>query len=107
MRIASWNVNSLRVRLPQLLEWLSATAPDVVALQETKLPEEGFPAAELAVAGYQSVWSGQKTYNGVATLARSALSDVLCDMPGYDDPQRRILANQLRRATADGQFLFQ
>ncbi|HEV7432801.1 MAG TPA: exodeoxyribonuclease III [Steroidobacteraceae bacterium] len=92
MRIASWNVNSLRVRLPQLLEWLRATAPDVVALQETKLSEEAFPAAELAVAGYQSVWSGQKTYNGVATLARSELSDVLCDMPGYDDPQRRILA---------------
>jgi exodeoxyribonuclease-3 len=92
VRIASWNVNSLRVRLPQLLEWLAATAPDVVALQETKLTEEDFPAAELAVAGYQSVWSGQKTYNGVATLARRELSDVLCDMPGYDDPQRRILA---------------
>ncbi len=92
MRIASWNVNSLRVRLPQLLEWLRAAAPDVVALQETKLSEDAFPAAELAAAGYQSVWSGQKTYNGVATLARSDLGDVLCDMPGYDDPQRRFLA---------------
>ncbi len=95
MRIASWNVNSLRVRLPQLLDWLRTAAPDVVALQETKLSEESFPAAELAQAGYQSVWSGQKTYNGVATLARSALTDVLCDMPGYDDPQRRILAAQV------------
>ena len=92
MKLASWNVNSLRVRLPQLLEWLRATVPDVVALQETKLSGDAFPAAELAVAGYQSVWSGQKTYNGVATLARSELSEVLCDMPGYDDPQRRILA---------------
>lgn len=92
MRIASWNVNSLRVRLPQLLEWLRDTAPDVVALQETKLSEDAFPAAELAVAGYQSVWSGQKTYNGVATLARGELREVVCDMPGYDDPQRRVLA---------------
>jgi exodeoxyribonuclease-3 len=96
VRIASWNVNSLRVRLPQLLEWLRTTAPDVVALQETKLSAESFPAAELALAGYQSVWSGQKTYNGVATLARSDLSDVVCDMPGYDDPQRRILAANVR-----------
>ncbi len=78
--------------MPQLLDWLRTAAPDVLALQETKLPEENFPAAELAQAGYQSVWSGQKTYNGVATLARSELSNVLCDMPGYDDPQRRILA---------------
>jgi exodeoxyribonuclease-3 len=92
VRIASWNVNSLRVRLPQLLDWLRTAAPDVLALQETKCSEESFPAAELAQAGYQSVWSGQKTYNGVATLARSALSNVLCDMPGYDDPQRRVLA---------------
>ncbi|GAC1461069.1 MAG: exodeoxyribonuclease III [Steroidobacteraceae bacterium] len=92
MRIATWNVNSLRVRLPQLLEWLRTSAPDVVALQETKLPEEGFPVAELLAAGYRSAWSGQKTYNGVALLARTEPADVLRDMPGYDDPQRRILA---------------
>jgi exodeoxyribonuclease III len=92
VRIATWNVNSLRVRLPQLLEWLRATAPDVVALQETKLTDEAFPAAELLAAGYRSVWSGQKTYNGVAILAHAEPGEVLRDMPGYDDPQRRVLA---------------
>jgi exodeoxyribonuclease III len=92
VRIATWNVNSLRVRLPQLLEWLGARAPDVVALQETKLTDDAFPAAELRAAGYHSAWSGQKTYNGVAVLARAELSDVVRDLPEYDDPQRRVLA---------------
>ena len=92
MRIATWNVNSLRVRLPQLLEWLAASAPDVVALQETKLTDDAFPADELRAAGYHCVYSGQKTYNGVATLARTELHEALRDMPGYDDPQRRVLA---------------
>ena len=92
MRIATWNVNSLRVRLPQLLEWLAASAPDVVALQETKLSDADFPAAELLAAGYHSVYAGQKTYNGVATLARAEPGAVLRDLPGYDDPQRRVLA---------------
>jgi exodeoxyribonuclease-3 len=96
VRIATWNVNSLRVRLPQLLEWLAASAPDVVALQETKLTDDAFPADELRAAGYHCVYSGQKTYNGVATLARTELGtellDVLRDIPGYDDPQRRVLA---------------
>jgi exodeoxyribonuclease-3 len=92
VRVATWNVNSLRVRLPQLLEWLRANAPEVVALQETKLLDEAFPAAELRAAGYRSVWSGQRTYNGVAILAREDPGEVLRDMPGYDDPQRRVLA---------------
>jgi exodeoxyribonuclease III len=92
VRIATWNVNSLRVRLPQLLEWLRASAPDVVALQETKLSDDAFPAAELLEAGYQSVCSGQSSYNGVALLSRTAPGQVRRDMPGYDDPQRRILA---------------
>jgi exodeoxyribonuclease-3 len=92
VRVATWNVNSLRVRLPQLLQWLESSAPDVVALQETKLPDEGFPTSELLAAGYSSVWCGQKSYNGVATLARTAPGEVLRDMPGYDDPQRRVLA---------------
>ena len=92
MRIATWNVNSLRVRLPQLLEWLAASAPDVVALQETKLSDDAFPAGELRAAGYHCVYSGQKTYNGVATLARTELHEALRDIPGYDDPQRRVLA---------------
>ena len=92
VRIASWNVNSLRVRLPQLLGWLSTAAPDVLALQETKLTDDAFPVAELQAAGYASVFSGQKSYNGVAILARSPPSEVVCDLPGYDDPQRRVLA---------------
>jgi exodeoxyribonuclease III len=92
VRIATWNVNSLRVRLPQLLEWLPGANADVVALQETKLTDDAFPAAELLAAGYRSVWSGQKTYNGVALLARTEPAAVLRDMPGFDDPQRRVLA---------------
>jgi exodeoxyribonuclease III len=92
VRIATWNVNSLRVRLPQLLEWLAASVPDVVALQETKLTDDAFPADELRAAGYHCVYSGQKTYNGVATLARTELHGALRDIPGYDDPQRRVLA---------------
>lgn len=98
MRIATWNVNSLRVRLPQLLEWLAAHSPDVMALQETKLTDDAFPSAELAAAGYRSVCSGQKTYNGVALLARSAgfgageLQDSAPGIAGFDDPQRRVLA---------------
>ncbi|TAM32315.1 MAG: exodeoxyribonuclease III [Rhodanobacter sp.] len=92
MKIASWNVNSLNVRLPHLLQWLADAQPDVVALQETKLEDAKFPADALAAAGYRSVYSGQKTYNGVAILARDELHDVVTDIPGLDDPQRRILA---------------
>src|SRR6185312_12835642 len=95
MKIASWNVNSLKVRLPQLTQWLADASPDIVALQETKLEDAKFPAAELAAAGYRSVYSGQKTYNGVAILAREGLgefADVVTDIPGLEDPQRRILA---------------
>ena len=92
MRIATWNVNSLRVRLPQLLEWLTTADVDVVALQETKLTDDAFPSAELQAAGYHSVCSGQKTYNGVAILARGEPADVVREIHGYDDPQRRVLA---------------
>jgi exodeoxyribonuclease III len=92
VRIATWNVNSLRVRLPQLLEWLAGARPDVVALQETKLADAAFPGEELRAAGYHSVCSGQKTYNGVAIMARTPPADAQRDMPGFDDPQRRVLA---------------
>lgn len=96
MKIASWNVNSLKVRLPHLTQWLATAQPDVVALQETKLEDAKFPVDELAAAGYRVVHSGQKTYNGVALLARDAttcaFTDVVTDIPGLDDPQRRILA---------------
>lgn len=92
MKIASWNVNSLKVRLPQLTEWAAEAKPDVIALQETKLEDAKFPVDELAAAGYRAVYSGQKTYNGVAILARDEPADVITDIPGLDDPQRRILA---------------
>jgi exodeoxyribonuclease-3 len=92
MQIVTWNVNSLRVRLPQLLDWLAANRPDMVALQETKLVNEVFPAAELAAAGYQCAFNGQKTYNGVAILARTPLSESVLEIPSFDDQQRRVLA---------------
>ena len=92
LKIASWNVNSLNVRLPQVLAWSADAVPDVLALQETKLMDDRFPVDELAAAGYQSVFSGQKTYNGVAILSREQAADVLTDIPGLDDPQRQILA---------------
>lgn len=92
MKIASWNVNSLNVRLPHVLAWCDVAQPDVLALQETKLPDDRFPAEDLMAAGYHSVFSGQKTYNGVAVLSREPASDPVTDVPGLDDPQRRILA---------------
>lgn len=95
MRIASWNVNSLKVRLPQVLTWLETQKPDVLALQETKLVDAAFPQEAFAQAGYQSVCSGQKTYNGVALLARQPMTEILTDPPDWVDPQRRILAATL------------
>jgi exodeoxyribonuclease-3 len=92
LKIASWNVNSLSVRLPQVLAWSVAARPDVLALQETKLTDDRFPVAELQAAGYHSLFSGQKTYNGVAVLSRQRAVDPVTDIPGLDDPQRRILA---------------
>ncbi len=91
-KIASWNVNSLKVRLPHVLAWVDGAQPDVLALQETKLTDDRFPVQELADEGYHSVFSGQKTYNGVAILSREEALDPVTDIPGLDDPQRRILA---------------
>jgi len=92
LKIASWNVNSLNVRLPHVLAWVEDARPDVLALQETKLPDDRFPAEALREAGYQSVFSGQKTYNGVAVLSRQPAAEPVTDIPGLDDHQRRILA---------------
>jgi exodeoxyribonuclease-3 len=92
MKIASWNVNSLNVRLPHVLAWSAEARPDILALQETKLPDDRFPADSLREAGYHSVYSGQKTYNGVAVLSREPAEDPVTDIPGLEDPQRRILA---------------
>ena len=98
MKIASWNVNSLNVRLPHLQQWLADFAPDVVGLQETKLEDHRFPDAALAELGYRSVFHGQKTYNGVALLARGrALDEVQVAIPGFEDDQARAIA-----ATVDG-----
>jgi len=91
MKIASWNVNSLNVRLPQVLAWLAAEQPDVLALQETKLVDENFPRAEIEAAGYHAVYAGQKTYNGVALLSRQPAQSVVTGIPGLDDAQRRVL----------------
>lgn len=92
VKIASWNVNSLNVRLPHVLAWCDLAEPDILALQETKMTDDKFPADALTEAGYQSVFSGQKTYNGVAILSKQAATDVVTDVPDLDDPQRRILA---------------
>ncbi len=93
MNIATWNVNSLRVRLPHALNWLDAAQPDVLALQETKTVDANFPLAALAGVGYQALFSGQPQYNGVALLAREALGNAVTQLPGLeDDPQRRLLA---------------
>ena len=93
MKIASWNVNSLNVRLPQLQQWLAEFSPDVVGLQETKLEDHRFPDDALLEAGYRSVFHGQKTYNGVAILARDrSIADVQVAIPGFDDPQARAIA---------------
>ncbi|QQP94640.1 exodeoxyribonuclease III [Lysobacter enzymogenes] len=92
MKIVSWNVNSLNVRLPHLQQWLEAFAPDIVALQETKLEDSRFPDTALAEAGYRSVFAGQKTYNGVAILSREAAQDVQVGIPGFDDEQQRVIA---------------
>jgi exodeoxyribonuclease III len=91
MLIATWNVNSLRVRLPQLTTWLASNPVDVIALQETKVPDEGFPFAEIEALGYRAVASGQKSYNGVAILSKLPIRDVVHGMPGYVDDQKRVL----------------
>ena len=92
MKIASWNVNSLKIRLPQLIEWLDSRRPDIVCLQETKLEDHNFPCAEIEAAGYETCFSGQKTYNGVALLSRIPLSDVVCGNPHFPDEQKRLIA---------------
>jgi exodeoxyribonuclease-3 len=92
MKIATWNVNSLTVRLPQVLDWLAANPVDVLCLQETKLTDDKFPYAEFAAAGYQAQWFGQKTYNGVALLSREPALEVVKNIPGFADEQARVIA---------------
>ncbi len=95
MKIATWNVNSLNVRLPHVLEWLASAEPDVLVLQEIKQVTEAFSEEAFKEAGYQAIASGQKTYNGVAVISRKPAVDYVTDFPGFDDPQRRILASTI------------
>lgn len=92
MKIASWNVNSLRVRLPQVVDWIGDRQPDVLAVQETKLTDENFPAEEIAAAGYEAVFSGQKTYNGVALLSRLPVEKVDARFAELEAEERRTIA---------------
>lgn len=100
-KIATWNVNSLRVRLPHVLQWLESAQPDVLALQEIKMPTEDFPLEEIREAGYDAIVNGQKTYNGVAILCkgtgRHTPTDIITEIPELEDHQRRVLA-----VTVDG-----
>ena len=105
MKLATWNVNSLAVRLPQVLDWLGTHQPDVLCLQETKLIDDKFPHAEFAAAGYLSEWFGQKTYNGVALLTRTAASDVVKNIPGLDDPQARVITGTVMGVRVIGAYM--
>jgi len=92
MKIASWNINSLNVRLEHVQQWLAEAHPDVLGLQETKLQDSQFPDMRLLERGWRSVFSGQKTYNGVALLARDALETVQIGIPDFDNEQKRAIA---------------
>ena len=92
MKIASWNVNSLKIRLEQVLDWLEQARPDVLGLQETKLTDAKFPVEAFAEAGYQAAFSGQPTYNGVALLSRSPAKQLRLEIPGFSDPHKRVIA---------------
>lgn len=92
MKLATWNVNSLKVRLPQVLDFLAAHRPDALCLQETKSEDANFPLGEIQAAGYGAAFAGQKTYNGVAILSPTAAKDVSVGIPNLDDPQKRVIA---------------
>jgi len=95
MKLATWNVNSLKVRLGQLTDWLAQGKPDAVCLQETKLEDGKFPVSELEAAGYHASFCGQKTYNGVAIVSRRPLTGISTGIPGFADEQRRVIAGTL------------
>lgn len=92
MKIATWNVNSLKVRLPHVIDWIAANRPDALCLQELKMEDKAFPVAELEAVGYHAAFNGQKTYNGVAILSPAPLEAVVRDIPGFADEQKRIIA---------------
>lgn len=92
MKIATWNVNSLKVRLPHVIDWLNREQPDVLCLQELKMEDKAFPLADIEAAGYRAAFSGQKTYNGVALLSKLPPEDVCCGLPNFADEQKRLIA---------------
>ena len=104
MKLATWNVNSLSVRLPHLLGWLAANPVDAIVLQETKLTDDKFPQAEIAAAGYRASWFGQKTYNGVALLSRSESVEPVRNIPGFDDEQARVIAGTVNGLRVIGAY---
>jgi exodeoxyribonuclease III len=104
LKLATWNVNSLAVRLPQVLDWLAANPVDALVLQETKLTDDKFPHAEFTAAGWQVQWFGQKTYNGVALVSRSAALDIVRNIPGLGDEQARVIAGTVEGVRTIGAY---
>ena len=105
MKLATWNVNSLAVRLPQVLDWLAVNPVDALVLQETKLTDDKFPCAALQAAGYAVEWFGQKTYNGVALLSRHAAQAVVRNIPGLDDAQARVITATVQGVRVMGAYI--
>jgi exodeoxyribonuclease-3 len=105
MKLATWNVNSLAVRLPQLLDWLAAQQPDVVVLQETKLTDDKFPHDALETAGWRVQWFGQKTYNGVALLSKAEASDIVRNIPGFADESARVITGSVGELRVVGAYV--
>jgi len=105
IKLASWNVNSLKVRLPHVLDWLKEHQPDILGLQETKTIDENFPLEDIQAAGYHVNFAGQKTYNGVAVISKLEATDIITDLPDLDDPQRRVLGCTIAHESGDIRFL--
>ena len=108
MKLATWNVNSLNVRLPQVLDWLQTQATDapvdVLALQETKLTDDKFPRADIEASGHQVAYFGQKTYNGVALISRHPLQDVVHNIPGFEDDMARVISATVQGVRVIGAY---
>ena len=104
MKLATWNVNSLTVRLPQVLAWLAAQSPDVLCLQETKMVDAKFPQAEVSAAGYRAEFFGQKTYNGVALLTRDEAGDVVRNIPQFPDDSARLISGTVQGVRVIGAY---
>lgn len=101
MKLATWNINSLKVRLPQVLDWLNDNPVDALCLQELKLAQDMFPLEAFTEIGYTACWAGQRTYNGVAVISKNAGTDEQCNIPGFDDLQQRVIATTLPSPVGD------